>query len=132
MKRIILAISSFLYLSTAIGANLHFHYCMGKLAGWGLGYNIEEKCGKCGMEKKATQDSGCCKNEFKHVRLKADQKSPHTIVYQFHVAEVRPLQPFAESSTDLTGRQIYPSLLIPDPPRSSSPCTYICICNFRI
>jgi hypothetical protein len=34
---------------------------MGELAGWGFGYNKDKECGKCGMEKKAADDSGAAR-----------------------------------------------------------------------
>jgi hypothetical protein len=52
MKKLFVAILAILYLSTSTGATLHVHYCMGRLAGWGLGHNNSKTCGKCGMEKR--------------------------------------------------------------------------------
>ena len=132
MKRLILAILSFLYLSTAIGANLHFHYCMGELASWGFGYNKDKECGKCGMDKTAAENSGCCKDEFKHIELDLDQKSPNTAVYKFHVTKSEPILSFSISLTDMENRQSYSSFLTPDPPRSSCVATFIRNCNLRI
>jgi hypothetical protein len=36
MKKALATILAVIYLSTSIGATVHFHYCMGKLASWGL------------------------------------------------------------------------------------------------
>jgi hypothetical protein len=38
MKKFITAILAVLYLGTSSGATIHMHYCMGKLAEWGLGH----------------------------------------------------------------------------------------------
>jgi hypothetical protein len=105
---------------------------MGELAGWGFGYNKDKECGQCGMEKKVAEDSGCCKDEYKHVKLKADQRSPNIIVYQFHVEGSESLQPFIIFFPDLEKPQTYSSTLETDPPRSSDITTYIRNCNFRI
>ncbi|MGZ5218454.1 MAG: HYC_CC_PP family protein [Chitinophagaceae bacterium] len=132
MKRLILAISSFLYLSTAIGANLRFHYCMGELAGWGFGYNKDKVCGKCGMAKKAAEDNGCCRDEFELVKLKVDQKSPNTVVYKFQILETELLQPFIIFPIDLEKREASSSLPVHRPPRSSCTTIYMRNRNFRI
>ena len=51
MKKFITAILAVLYLGTSSGATIHMHYCMGKLADWGLGHQNSKTCGNCGMEK---------------------------------------------------------------------------------
>jgi hypothetical protein len=74
MKKFIAAILALVYLSTSTGANIHMHYCMGKLADWGLGQNKSKTCGECGMEKSDEKDNGCCKDEHKFVKNTTDQK----------------------------------------------------------
>ncbi|MBK8522228.1 MAG: hypothetical protein IPL54_15650 [Chitinophagaceae bacterium] len=37
-EKFITAILAVLYLGTSSGATIHMHYCMGKLAEWGLGH----------------------------------------------------------------------------------------------
>jgi len=72
MKKIIIAIVAFFYLVISSGFTLHMHYCMNKLAGWGLFHLDKDKCGVCGMHKGDTK--GCCKDEHKAVRFIKDQK----------------------------------------------------------
>jgi hypothetical protein len=80
MKKILVTILAFVYLSTSTGAILHLHYCMGKLVSWGLIDKDSKNCATCGMPKKsshkgcATTKMGCC--EDKHMQLKTsnDQK----------------------------------------------------------
>lgn len=84
MKKIIASILAVLYLSTSAGTTVYMHYCMGKLADWGLGHNKSETCSNCGMEKGEEKDNGCCKDEHKFVKDYSDQK-------------------IAESSIQLTG-----------------------------
>ena len=67
MKKFVTAILAVLYLGTSTGATVHMHYCMGKLADWGLGHNKSKTCGNCGMEKSEEKDNGCCKDEHKFV-----------------------------------------------------------------
>ena len=132
VKRLILAISSLFYLSTAIGANIHFHYCMGELAGWEVGHSRDKECNKCGMETNAAKDSGCCKDEFKHIKLAVDQKSPDIAIYQFHLVESGSLQPGMVSLIYWELQPIYSSLAAPPPLRTSCIATYLRNCNFRI
>jgi hypothetical protein len=72
MKKIIIAIVAFFYLVISSGFTVHMHYCMNKLAGWGLFHSDKDKCGICGMHKGDTK--GCCKDEHKAVRFINDQK----------------------------------------------------------
>lgn len=74
MKKFAATILAVLYLGTSIGATVHMHYCMGKLADWGLGHNKSKTCGECGMEKSEEKDNGCCKDENKFVKNESDQK----------------------------------------------------------
>ena len=53
-----------------MGATIHMHYCMNELVGWSLWHSEKEECGKCGMKE---DKAGCCKDEHKHFKLKADQ-----------------------------------------------------------
>lgn len=70
MKKILASILASLYLTSAIGATVHLHYCMDKLINWSLTKSDGDKCDKCGMEK----DGGCCKDEQKFVKNSVDQK----------------------------------------------------------
>ncbi len=74
MKKFITAILAVLYLGTSSGATIHMHYCMGKLADWGLSKNKSKTCPKCGMEKSHKSDNGCCKDEHKFLKDDSAQK----------------------------------------------------------
>ncbi len=54
MKKVLTTILAFVYLSTSMGATIHLHYCMGKLASWGLIDHESKNCTKCGMVKKTS------------------------------------------------------------------------------
>lgn len=74
MKKIAVAILALLYITTSTGATIHMHYCMGKLADWGIGHNDSKTCGNCGMEKSEEKDNGCCKDEQKQIKLETDHQ----------------------------------------------------------
>ena len=74
MKKFFTAILAVLYLVTSSGATIHIHYCMGKLADWGLSKNNSKTCPECGMEKTEKSDNGCCKDEHKFVKDDSAQK----------------------------------------------------------
>ncbi|HEY4206556.1 MAG TPA: hypothetical protein VGM31_07085, partial [Puia sp.] len=80
MKKVLVTILAFLYLSTSMGATVHLHYCMGKLVGWGLLDNGGKACLSCGMLKQAAGDGcmvamkGCCHDEQKLIKNEKDQK----------------------------------------------------------
>ncbi len=75
MKRFAAVILAVLYISTSAGATVHMHYCMGKLAEWGLGHKESKTCGSCGMKTNEAKEKGCCKDEYKFVKNSTDQKA---------------------------------------------------------
>src|SRR5687768_15316056 len=89
MKKFLIAILAFLYLSTSVGATVHMHYCMDKLVAWGLGKekNKKQSCSYCGMSKSTCnkhcgkESKGCCKDEQKQVKLDNDQKISEATIY---------------------------------------------------
>ena len=80
MKRAITSILAVLYLSTSMGATVHFHYCMNRLVGWGLADGESKFCESCGMEKKTVMDGcsvgmkDCCHDEHKQFQSDRAQK----------------------------------------------------------
>ena len=120
------------YLMSFTGVNVHFHYCMGKLAEWGLGHNKSKTCGECGMEKSDEKDNGCCKDEHKFVKNDTDQK----------IAEAGfPIMQFVSTALPVSFFEI-PDNNLPSvteenpishaPPRSSSVAVYILNRTFLI
>lgn len=132
MKRFITAILAVLYLGTSSGATIHMHYCMGKLADWGLGHNKSKTCGKCGMEKSSEKDNGCCKDEHKFVKNNSDQKIVETSFQLLEVLGTVYLPGYADlPSVKLASvTEEYP--LSNAPPRSSSIAVYLLNRNFLI
>jgi len=80
MKKVLAAILAFVYLSTSMGATVHLHYCMGKLASWGLINHENKNCERCGMVKNSTASHSmvakmdCCRDENKQIKTDKDQK----------------------------------------------------------
>lgn len=80
MKKVLTTILAFVYLSSSMGATIHLHYCMGKLASWGLINHESKNCAQCGMVKKTSASQSmaskmdCCKDEHKQIKTDKDQK----------------------------------------------------------
>ena len=87
MKKFFVAIIAILYLSTSIGATLQLHYCMGRLVEWNFRHENNSTCSKCGMEKKPESTKGCCKDEYKQIKIDKDQKPSQNDI-QLNVAVV--------------------------------------------
>ena len=83
MKNFFVLILALTYLTTSIGATMHFHYCMDKLVAWGLGQHNSkaDTCPYCGMAKTENnkhcgkKSKGCCHDEQKQVKIEKDQKT---------------------------------------------------------
>jgi hypothetical protein len=83
---------------TTIGTTVHIHYCMNKFAGASLWHSNNSKCGKCGM-KEDEKKKGCCKDEHKQVKLKAEHQKAAMAQY-IQLLDVPALPaPFTELSS---------------------------------
>lgn len=132
MKKFLLAILALVYISTSAGATVHMHYCMGKLADWGVGQINSNTCGKCGMEKSIGKDNGCCRDELKFIKNSTDQKAAETAfntlqliiaVIPVSFIEISPVGfPFAAEENPISHA----------PPRSNGVAVYVRNCVFRI
>jgi hypothetical protein len=74
MKKLLSAMLALLYLGTSVGATVELHYCMGRLVEWSLWHKDNSICSNCGMEKKHELTKGCCKDEYKQIKIDKDQK----------------------------------------------------------
>ncbi len=81
MKKLLIAILAFLNVTFSTGAVIHWHYCMGKLAGWGLGYDQANACAKCGMDEGELEGASCCQDQHTYVKNENDQKSPESFLF---------------------------------------------------
>ncbi|MDX2048044.1 MAG: hypothetical protein SFU87_14735 [Chitinophagaceae bacterium] len=128
MKKIAVIFLLLVYGPGAIGATVHLHYCMNDFVGWSLWHGDDDKCGKCGMKEKK---DGCCKDEHKQVKLKAEhQKSTDSIYIQLLDAPVL-ITPVTSS--------VFKGALIPlsfpiskSPPRISKERLFMFHCVFLI
>ena len=84
------------------------------------------------MEKKQAENSGCCKDESKHIKLTVDQKSNKVVEYKFNVIENESRLAFITYPDDLNKQELFISNLIDNAPRGSCIATYIRNRNFRI
>jgi hypothetical protein len=123
---------AFLYLSMSSGFNLRAHYCMGQLAGIGIGYESPKKCGKCGMHLSDGHKGGCCKDEHRLVKLDTDQQvTPSDLPWFTSPPMVSPkhiTEPFSASFFSELNQ--YP--VNHDPPRIHAVALYLRDCVFLI
>lgn len=129
MKKIIVTILAIAYLGTSTGTMVNMHYCMGKLANWGLGNDGSRTCRKCGMEK---QNKGCCKDESKFVKSQTDQQTTVSVFNFLQIVAVAlPVSCFEIPSVDIfTISKENP--ISHAPPQCSDIAVYIRNCVFLI
>ena len=130
MKKVFATIIALIYLVSISGASLHFHYCMGKMQNWSIGYdNSKEDCPICGM----TQKKGCCEDQ--HHSIQTDkQYSASTVSVSISRIIVEPLH-HSEQSTLLNNSSslITHSYLVNTPPgKMHNIPIFIQNCNYRI
>ncbi len=132
MKKILAAILAIIYLGTSTGATVHMHYCMGKLADWGLGHNKSKTCGECGMEKSEEKDNGCCKDEHKFVKNDGDQKIAEAGFQMMQLASVALPVSFVEIPDNNFSSVTEENPISHAPPRSTGVAVYILNRTFLI
>jgi hypothetical protein len=132
MKKFIVSILAILYLGTSTGATFHMHYCMGKLADWGLGHNKSKTCGECGMEKSDEKDNGCCKDELKFVKNDSDQKINEVGIQMMQLVSTAMPQSFFEVPAKHISSITEENPISHAPPRSSGIAVYILNRTFLI
>ena len=82
MKRLFAWLLAIIYLFSSIGATMRLHYCMGRLVEWKFGESTSSTCSRCGMKKKPGSASGCCKDEYRQIKVEKAQK-PTENYFQF-------------------------------------------------
>ncbi len=132
MKKLVIALLAFLYICTSTGTMVHMHYCMGKLADWGLGPNKSKTCGNCGMEKSKEKANGCCKDEYKFIKNEKDQKTAEAGLQMLQLLAVA----LPVSFTEIPSNDFYSlreeNSINHSPPLSCSIAVYIRNCVFLI
>ena len=125
MKKITVAILAIVYLAVSSGVAVTVHYCMGKIASVDINHT-SDKCGKCGMKTKG----GCCKDEFKIVKL----EDSHKLISN----DIKIYSPIAviDNSKSLLDTRIFSSQIRSDYNNHSPPGSGIALnilhCVFRI
>ena len=132
MKRFLVTILAFLYITTSTGATVHIHYCMGHLASWGIGEDKSKKCGKCGMKKAKENKKGCCKDEKKFYKNTSDQKTSAAVKYSMQgLSAILPVGPAQKANALLPIiNSVRP--IIHGPPKGTSVPVYIFDQSFLI
>ena len=128
MKKFSIAILAILYLAVSSGLAINIHYCMGKVASAGFYHKENGQCGKCGMK---SGNEGCCKDEFKMVKLND--------LHQLFNNDISISAPIVllnichnNFDSDLTAVQLSSQVHNNSPPDSDNPSLYILHCVFRI
>ena len=132
MKKFFTVILAFVYLSTSTGANIHMHYCMGKLADWGFGDNNSKTCGECGMDKSEEKDNGCCKDVHKFVKNDTDQKNAEAGFFMLQLTSIALPVSFFELPDYHIPTVTEENPISHAPPRSRSVAVYILNRTFLI
>jgi len=128
MKKILVSILAFFYLSSSVGAIVHLHYCMDKLVNWSLLNGEGDRCNKCGMAK----DGGCCKDEQKFVKNNIDQNIAESAVQSMQVLSTAALFAFIYPSENFFSSLIEKYPICHAPPLICAGEIYILNCVFRI
>lgn len=133
MKKFVAIVLTILYLSSASGATVHFHYCMGKLADWGIEYTGNKPCPKCGMDKKTSvSKDGCCKDKSQQLKTDKVQRA-EAAAFNFQQTEVIHLGHSFFELPELFGfsaSEVYP--LNNAPPKDFKTSLFLRNCTFRI
>lgn len=132
MKRFAAAILAVLYISTSTGATVHMHYCMGKLAEWGLEHKKSKTCGNCGMEISESKEKGCCKDEYKFVKNNTDQKIVESSVQLMGITGTAFIPEYAELPSVQISSVIEENPVSNAPPRGNAVAVYILHRTFLI
>ena len=138
MKKVLATILAFVYLSTSMGGTIHLHYCMGKLASWGLIDHESKNCARCGMLKKTSSDHGltarmnCCKDEHKQLKTDKDQKLFPSEFFKYNVLAQSVLlnEPALQGLRTFSVSIEYPNTNAP--PLSEKFSLFVLFRNFRL
>jgi len=105
MRKLLATLLAALYLGTSVGMVVNMHYCMGRLAAWSLGHDDSQTCGRCGMEKSAENENGCCKDEQRFLKNDDDQKAASSLIApappEADGEKARTLRPCDQATPDL-------------------------------
>lgn len=132
MKRLLLFIASIIYITSATGASINLHQCMGKLVDWSFVKMDQRECGKCGMEKADSTEKKCCKEEQKMLKLEQDQSLNFQSIKLASDAGTAVPVLFYESSENGISTLVESFPVSNAPPVTGQPGVYILNCTFLI
>jgi len=131
MKKIAIFLLAVFYLGITTGVVVSKHFCMNRLDSWELYGNVDDQCGRCGMET-SKEKHGCCHDEVQIVKLHADQK-PTLVAFNFEWtgdAILPPAYPFTIETQAIADVPV--SQFNHSPPLLSEQDRYLRNCVFRI
>jgi hypothetical protein len=130
MKRVLTSLIAMVYFVISSGMVMSIHYCMGKISSVDINHNKTETC-VCGMSLKETSNKGCCKTEFKMVKLEDTHKAAYAFYEIQAPAVLLPSVTSLFQQVDLQqSAEVYAD--IHGPPLLSEQDTYLFNCVFRI
>lgn len=91
-----------------------------------------DKCSNCGMQKNVANDSGCCTDEHKQIKLDSDQKTGPVALKFLQFAPVVLPHSFIEVPINIPTSITADNPASHAPPRSSGIAFYISNCVFLI
>jgi hypothetical protein len=133
MKKTLLTFLVFLYLGSSSGFAMHFHYCMDELIGTSLSKANLKECDNCGMEVTPIEDNGCCKEEYKQLKIDKNKNVEDFALQLMQTLSISLPPTILESPLFLklaTSAADYP--VVNSPPQISAVPVYLRNCVFRI
>lgn len=132
MKKFIVTILAFLYITTSTGATIHLHYCMGELAQWGFEADDSTTCDKCGMAEGDEEKSNCCKDEHKFFKNNTDQKYAEAGLHLMQLLAITLPPSIFNFQANYIFRLTRGTPMNHAPPRGSGIAVYIRNCVFLV
>ena len=132
MKKFAFTILALIYLSTSIGVTVHMHYCMDKIAEWGLSNKESNTCSKCEMEQSGRKDKDCCKDKLTYFKITEDQKVVETAIQLAQQMTFIVPTHYFELPTRILAIVIGEKLMGDSPPFKYRVPIYILNCDYRI
>ena len=127
MKKAIVSILAFLYLSVSSGIAMEIHYCMGEKTGIDLYGSGSNKCHKCGMQEK----KGCCNDEHKFYKLNDSHKNvSNDLNFEIPVAVITNTFPLFDFL--LVNKRAEEKINNNSPPLYNKPSACVLNCVFRL
>jgi len=131
MKQLLITLLSILYMTSATGATVHVHYCMGKFVQAGFTNQEDEECGRCGMKKEASKS--CCKDEHKTIKSSDHQSAKVDFECHYLIALVpSPLYDMGSNNIPFHNLHLLPATIVHPPPLWRVCPLYLSIRNFRV